>query len=173
MKGKDVILGLLSTRGGLTGYQINEIVHEQLNHFYDGGYGMIYPTLKKLDKEGFVTKRKITQDDKPNKNIFYITDTGKEHFNTVVNESTEPEIFKSDFLLKLYFSDSLDEDKKIQFLREELTRKKENIKSLQTNCSKWEMNGMSTYQKFTMDYGITYYSAAIEIIEKKIFELEN
>lgn len=41
MKGKDVILGLLSTRGGLTGYQINEIVHEQLNHFYDGGYGMI------------------------------------------------------------------------------------------------------------------------------------
>lgn len=172
MKGREVILGLLSTRGGLTGYQINEIVREQLNHFYDGGYGMIYPTLKKLEKEGLVTKEKVTQDEKPNKNIFHITEEGKEQFNIVVNEATEPEVFKSDFLLKLYFGDSLDEKKKIQFLHEELARKQESVKSLQTNLLNWQTNGMTEYQKFTVDYGIAHYNAAIEIIEKTIAELE-
>lgn len=90
VKGREVILGLLAIRGGLSGYQINDIVRNQLNHFYDGGYGMIYPTLKKLEKEGLVTKEKVTQDEKPNKNIFYITDTGKKEFSLIVNENPEP-----------------------------------------------------------------------------------
>ncbi|WP_054689692.1 PadR family transcriptional regulator [Fructilactobacillus florum] len=58
MKGKDIILGLLKTRGPLTGYEINEILQDQLNHFYVGSYGMIYPTLKKLENSGFVKKGK-------------------------------------------------------------------------------------------------------------------
>nr|WP_276535814.1 PadR family transcriptional regulator [Weissella sagaensis] len=161
---------MLSTRGGLSGYQINDIIRNQLNHFYDGGYGMIYPTLKKLEKEGMVTKEKITQDEKPNKNIFYITDAGKESFQTIVNEETEPEIFKSDFLLKLYFSDSLTEDKKRTFLEEELIRKKEKLATLESNHDEWLKNGMSNDQKFTVDYGIAYYRIAITMIEKKLAE---
>lgn len=168
LKGREVILGLLSTRGGLSGYQINDIVRTQLNHFYDGGYGMIYPTLKKLEKEGMVTKEKVTQDEKPNKNIFYITEDGKSEFQKVVNEKTEPEVFKSDLLLKLYFGDSLDESQKQKFLEEELERKKESLTTLQNNLDKWLENGMSEYQKFTADYGIAYYKAAISVIESKL-----
>lgn len=170
MKGREVVLGLLSTHDGLTGYEINDIVRNQLNYFYDGGYGMIYPTLKKLEKEGLVTKEKITQDEKPNKNIFYITDSGKEEFELIVNQKTEPEVFKSDFLLKLYFGDSLSESKKRMFLKEELARKKEDLSALETNLNKWIKNGMSEYQRFTVDYGIAYYKATISIIEKKLSE---
>ncbi|WP_407124701.1 PadR family transcriptional regulator [Weissella paramesenteroides] len=37
---------------------------------------MIYPTLKNLETEGLVTKTKVTQEDKPNKNVFSIIESG-------------------------------------------------------------------------------------------------
>ena len=69
MKGRDVILGILSKQER-TGYEIKEIFQSQLSYFYDGTYGMIYPTLKKLEQDGLVSKRVIMQTGKPNKNIY-------------------------------------------------------------------------------------------------------
>lgn len=171
MKGKEVILGLLKTRGGLTGYQINELVQNQLSHFYNGGFGMIYPTLKKLETEGLVSKERVNQEEKPNKNVFYITEKGAEIFKDAVNQETEPEILKSDFLVKLYFGESLEEGKEKEFLSEELLRKKIALHDLNSNISQWETNGISKYQRLTVDYGIAYYEAVIKLIEDKLNEL--
>ena len=77
MKGRDVILGILRNKPR-TGYEINDILQNQISYFYDGTYGMIYPTLKKLEKEEKVKKETVIQEDKPNKNIFSITDKGRE-----------------------------------------------------------------------------------------------
>lgn len=171
MKGKHVILGLLNTRGGLTGYQIKEIVQTQLHHFYDGGFGMIYPTLKKLEEAEMVSKETISQDDKPNKNVFYITDLGKTEFNQAVNQKTEPEVLKSDFLMKLYFGASLDSGNDVTFLKEELVRKQASLQQLVENVEKWRNDGMSDHQLFTVEYGMAYYRAAIEVIEKRLAEI--
>ena len=66
MKGKEIILGILQD-GPHTGYEINDIFQTRLNHFFDGTFGMIYPTLKKLEIEGLVSKEQVAQTDKPNK----------------------------------------------------------------------------------------------------------
>lgn len=171
LKGKEVILGLLKTRGGLTGYQINELVQNQLSHFYNGGFGMIYPTLKKLETEGLVSKERVNQEEKPNKNVFYITEKGAEIFKDAVNQETEPEMLKSDFLVKLYFGESLEEGKEKEFLSEELLRKKTALHDLKSNISQWETSGISKYQRLTVDYGIAYYEAEIKLIEDKLNEL--
>ncbi|OYS83127.1 PadR family transcriptional regulator, partial [Limosilactobacillus reuteri] len=42
MKGRDVILGILRNKPR-TGYEINDILQNQISYFYDGTYGMIYP----------------------------------------------------------------------------------------------------------------------------------
>ncbi len=167
MKGKEVILGLLNTKCGLTGYQINDILQIHLRHFYDGGFGMIYPTLKNLEKDGLVSKKRINQDDKPNKNIF-ITDSGKIEFKKSVNEKTEPEILKSDFLMKIYFGDSLLPGKQIDFLKEELNRKKSDLNDLLSNMSDWDSNGITDHQNFTVTYGMAYYKAVIEVIQLQL-----
>ena len=57
MQGRDIILGILE-RNNRTGYEINDILKNQLSYFYDGTYGMIYPTLRKLEKEGKIKKEK-------------------------------------------------------------------------------------------------------------------
>ena len=79
MKGRDVVLGILNN-SPRTGYEINDILKNQLSYFYDGTLGMIYPTLRKLETEGKVKKEQISQDDKPNKKVYSITSKGKEEF---------------------------------------------------------------------------------------------
>lgn len=76
MKGRDVILGILS-QSEKTGYEINDILQNRLSYFYDGTYGMIYPTLRKLEQEGLVSKKIIVQTGKPNKNVYSITPAGE------------------------------------------------------------------------------------------------
>lgn len=48
MNGRDVVLGILNG-SDRTGYEINDILKTRLSYFYDGTYGMIYPTLRKLN----------------------------------------------------------------------------------------------------------------------------
>ncbi|MGO2926966.1 MAG: PadR family transcriptional regulator, partial [Leuconostoc citreum] len=95
MKGREIILGILKN-GPHTGYEINDILQTRLNHFFDATFGMIYPTLKKLEAEGLVTKQQVTQTDKPNKNIYQITDTGMTVFQKALREPTSDDVLKSD-----------------------------------------------------------------------------
>lgn len=97
MKGREVILGILQKKSRL-GYEINDILQNQISYFYDGAYGMIYPTLKKLEKEGKVEKQTIIQDDKPNKNVFSVTSKGKDELKEYLNSDDMNEVFKSEFL---------------------------------------------------------------------------
>ena len=53
MRGRDVILGILNL-SPKTGYEINDVLKNQLSFFYDGTYGMIYPTLRKLEAEEMI-----------------------------------------------------------------------------------------------------------------------
>lgn len=167
MKGRDIILGILMNKSQ-TGYEINELLQNQLSHFFDGGYGMIYPTLKKLETEGLVTKTKVTQEDKPNKNIFSITESGQVEFKKALVKPTSEEIFKSDFLMRLYFSDWLDKEKVKEFIKEEIKRKQAKLESLKNNIDTWQSNGMSVTQKITYDYGIAYYQGILDVLHDSL-----
>ncbi|USS90852.1 PadR family transcriptional regulator [Fructilactobacillus carniphilus] len=171
MKGKEIILGLLDTRGPLTGYEINEIIQQQLNHFYDGSYGMIYPTLRKLEEEGLVTKQQVNQTEKPNKNVFSIQPAGKKVFQKALHADLKGETFKSDFLLKLYFGDQLTKQQQRNLLQQELDFKQLKLDALHANRDEWQQNGITANQQFTVDYGIATYAAQIKVLQQALQRL--
>ena len=80
MTGKDIILGLLIEKSR-SGYEINEVFETVFRYFYKTSYGMIYPTLRRLEKERLVEKNVVIQEGKPNKNIYNITKKGIEEFH--------------------------------------------------------------------------------------------
>lgn len=164
MKGKEVILGILKS-GPHTGYEINDILQTRLNHFFDATFGMIYPTLKKLESEGLVVKQTIVQTDKPNKNIYQITELGSKSFDEALIEPTSDEIFKSDLLMRLYFSAYLPDEEVIKFLDEEIFRKTLQLESLQERLAEWLSDGMTPTQQITFDYGIATYTAALTVLK--------
>ncbi|KZK08436.1 Transcriptional regulator PadR family [Lactococcus cremoris] len=170
MQGKDVILGLLNGQER-TGYEIKEVIETRLKYFFDGTVGMIYPTLKKLEKEGKVEKKFVIQDGKPNKNVYSITEEGKKDFLKYLTSSTDEEILKSDFLVRIYFGKNLEEGKLESIIHQEIERKKRNLKELQTNYEKWEKTGIDPLQTITYKYGIAYYEAVLKVLEDSLKEL--
>ncbi len=56
LKGRDVVLGLLMEKE-LSGYDIKIVFEDVFTHFFDGSFGMIYPTLRQLENEGKIKKR--------------------------------------------------------------------------------------------------------------------
>ncbi|ARY90291.1 MULTISPECIES: PadR family transcriptional regulator [Lacticaseibacillus] len=172
MQGKDVVLGLLNQRD-MSGYEIKEVFETQLKFFFDGTFGMIYPILRKLEKDELIQKKHVVQDLKPNKNIYSITELGKKEFMTYLNSKTVEETFKSDFLMRMYFGQDLDRDKVISFVEQEITRKKTNLSELTDNYERWTDNGMNSFQEITFMYGIAYYKSEIEVLDKALEQLKN
>lgn len=173
MKGRDVILGILRNKPR-TGYEINDILQNQISYFYDGTYGMIYPTLKKLEKEGKVKRETVIQEDKPNKNIFSITDEGKEELKEYLESNKIEEVFKSDFLMKLFFGDDyLSKQKVIELIKSEIKVKEDQIKRLEDSLEHWEVQGINNLQKITVGYGLTEYRAVVKYLKEQLKKLED
>lgn len=167
MKGKDVILGILNL-SSRTGYEINDILKNQLSFFYDGTYGMIYPTLRKLESEGMIEKKQVIQNGKPNKNVYSITQEGKKEFQKYMNSDVAPESIKSDFLLRLYLGrDILSNNQIIELFNQEIDRKQKQLAFIQKNFKQWKENGMQELQELTLEYGVSYYENAIKFLKNK------
>jgi len=167
MKGREIILGILQS-GPHTGYEINDILQTRLSHFFDATFGMIYPTLKKLEAEKLVTKQQISQTDRPNKNIYTITEAGQAEFSKAIGAPTSDEILKSDFLMHLYFSQDLPKEQVTVFFQEEIARKEVKLATLQAQLATWIENGKTERQKVTFDYGIAYYTATLAVLKKAV-----
>lgn len=172
MQGRDVILGILNL-SPKTGYEINDMLKNQLSFFYDGTYGMIYPTLRKLESEGMIEKKQIIQNGKPNKNIYSITDTGKKEFEKYMASDVAPESIKSDFLLRLYFGqNNLSNEQVMELFSQEIERKKRHLAFIRKNYDQWKKRGMGELQEITLEYGVSYYDNAIKLLEKKQKQLK-
>ncbi len=148
-----------------SGYELKEVIETRLSHFFDGTFGMIYPLLRKLENEKLIEKRIILQDGKPNKNMYNITDEGKAYFEQYLESELEKDIFKSDFLMRMYFAEYMDNEQLLKLIKQEIKNKKEKIKRLETDRSKWEQ-GWSKNQKLTYDIGIEQYKGNVRILEE-------
>ncbi|WP_303266742.1 PadR family transcriptional regulator [Streptococcus vestibularis] len=167
MKGRDVILGILSKQER-TGYEIKEIFQSQLSYFYDGTYGMIYPTLKKLEQDGLVSKRVIMQTGKPNKNIYSITASGEKELQKYLESNVIEESFKSDFLMRLFFGVNLTDEELIRLLKDEIKNKEKKIVQLTNNLKTWKDEGITKTQELTIRYGLAQYGATKAVLEEEL-----
>lgn len=121
------ILGILSLSPS-TGYDIKKYSDKVLSGFWNENFGHIYPTLKRMLKDGVI---EIVCKEKNEKKIQYgITEKGKQEFETWLLEETIQQPIRSEFMLKLLFSSSQP--------RQNVTRMLENYKELhQKNMEKY------------------------------------
>src|ERR1700733_2055620 len=56
----EVLLGLLTIES-MSGYDLGLTIRSSVGHFWNESYGQIYPNLKKLAAEGFVSSRSERQ----------------------------------------------------------------------------------------------------------------
>lgn len=164
MKGKDVILGLLSERPQ-TGYDLTEALQTQLSHFFESSTGMVYPALKGLQKDEMVTVEEQVQHGKPNKKIYHITKKGEEYLQNVIHEDVSPDIYKSDFLVHLFFDFLLEDNEIDKILTDKINALNEKVADLKKRRQNWDY-GMTPGQKYSFDIGISIYEGQLKAIRE-------
>nr|WP_272106700.1 hypothetical protein [Staphylococcus sp. NRL 22/194] len=74
---------------------------------------------------------------------------------------------KSDFLMRLYFGEYLNEEKLNEIIRKEIEYKKQLIKQLKSDYEKWK-NKITVTQQLSFDIGIEQYKSEIRVLENYI-----
>ena len=96
------VLGLLSL-GPMSGYDLKQLIAWSVGHFWREGYGQIYPTLQRLEKQHLVTRKTQRQTGKPDRNVYSLTSEGRERLKQWLSEQASPEVPRNELLLKLFF----------------------------------------------------------------------
>ncbi len=106
---KTLCLGIL-TFGDATGYEIKKMAEEGLfSHFIEASFGSIYPALTKMTEEDLLTCRSETQDGRPDKKVYSITEQGRDALRQALTVFPRKDKFKSEFLFIMLLSGHLDQ----------------------------------------------------------------
>jgi PadR family transcriptional regulator, regulatory protein AphA len=112
----EVLLGLLTIES-MSGYGLGQTIRESIGHFWNESYGQIYPNLKALAAQRYVTAKIEKQRGKPDRHIYSITKTGRERLTKWLEVPPQPEVPRNEMLLKLFFGSQVSPDIPIEYLK--------------------------------------------------------
>lgn len=161
MKARYVILGMLLD-GPSSGYEIKTFIARSTAYFWRESDSTIYPMLKILAKEGKVLSE-IFYIGKKKKEIFSITQTGREEFRTWFESQTGSEIPRSEFLLKLFFTTSQKEMVRLfQERLEKITAIHKEYKKIESRLEGIAESPQKMMRLKALKYGIAFLEAEIQ-----------
>jgi PadR family transcriptional regulator AphA len=102
----EVLLGLLAIEP-MSGYDLGLTIRASVGHFWNESYGQIYPNLKKLARDEFVSCKTERRKGKPDRRIYSITEKGRERLTKWLAVPPQPEIPRNELLLKLFFGEQV------------------------------------------------------------------
>ena len=111
-----VILGLLS-EAPLTGYEIKKIIDLRFHFFWNESYGQLYPALKALSDDGLIEEALLDKVQKRSQKRYQITHEGSNAIKKWLQLPVEKESIRLEVLLKMYFSDLVDEKVMINHIK--------------------------------------------------------
>lgn len=173
---KHGILGLL-VYGDKTGYEIMDWFKNSLNYFWIAQTSQIYRELQTLEKKGFVKSTTIIQKEKPDKNVFSITNNGYEELQIWLEKKENLIYVKRPILMKVFFMGEQDKEKSIQFFTE-IKQDCERYLSLLKPVAKHfknlndEMKYRALYWEMTQDYGLRCMQMTLEWADTCLKKLE-
>ena len=160
----NLCLGVLCL-GKASGYEIKKMFEESFSHFQSASFGSIYPALARLTEAGLVTYREETQNKRPTKKVFSITEKGRQHFLNTLEGSEPAEQYRSDFLVLMMFAHLLPPERLKQILETQTENIRSELLSLERISEKCP--DLTVGMRFTIEYGITANRAILQLLEQR------
>ncbi|WP_368490469.1 PadR family transcriptional regulator [Clostridium sp. BJN0013] len=145
-----------------------------LGHHRKISYGVIYPLLEKLEKEGFLEITNV-ESDKKNKKIATITEKGKKRFFELMKMPVPKGAHNADiYLIKLDVMQHLALDEQIQLLDQFYQEQKDIMEDTQNALQKLAEKDSKDhwYASKKLELRLQQATVAIEWIEKLKHELK-
>lgn len=135
---KYAILGLLYQKPR-SGYEMKLEFESALNEFWSAKHSQIYPELKKLADDGLVEYRVEIVGNVLEKKQYSITEKGREDFLQWMQKDVEmPPTPKSEFLLQMFFSSCLPEQRRREMTACQLDQHRRRLEQLRENQKKFD-----------------------------------
>lgn len=176
LKNKSIyaILGILNL-SPCSGYDIKKHSDKVLSGFWNENFGHIYPTLKMMLRDGMI---EIVSREKNERKIKYgITEKGKKELEAWLLEETVQQPMRSEFLLKLLFSNSQPREQVIHMLENYKKLHEKNLEKyleMQTNIEQGNQDISKervSFVKAVLRRGIISSEAVIRWCDETIEEL--
>ncbi len=163
---KTLCLGVLS-RSACSGYEIRKQFEEgPFSHFQEAGFGSIYPALKKLTQDGQVTCQQHSQDSRPDKKVYAITQKGRHALFDAVNRPPGADKFRSDFMFMMFFADLMSPADLDRRIADRAAYHRARLEFLQS-CTEAQPPG----ERFVRNFGVAMHRAALAYVEEHGHEL--
>lgn len=154
---RTLCLGILAL-GDASGYEIKKMVAEgSFSFFSEASYGSIYPALTKLTDEGFVTCRAMSQNKRPDKKVYSLTEKGQRALTDQLRKAPGPDKNRSEFLAALLFAEAVSPDRVSDLVNERIEDHDTRIRSLEALLA----DDMSPASRFVLEYGVAMQKAAL------------
>jgi PadR family transcriptional regulator, regulatory protein AphA len=153
-----VVLGMIAT-GRRSGYAISRTAKEATRHFWATSDGQIYPQLKKLSEEGYITGERESQGGRE-RVMYSLTDKGQEALDEWLNSGARVHFeLRDEGVLKLFFAEAVSVDQlraQIAVMRERHRRALDTLSELQPKA------GDQACALLTLRFGLELQEFAID-----------
>ena len=95
----EALLGMLSL-GAMSGYELRQTIESSIGNFWSESYGQIYPTLKRLENDGFIA---VTEGERAGSKVYTLTESGQARLREWLGVMPKPQVERNELLLKLFF----------------------------------------------------------------------
>jgi DNA-binding PadR family transcriptional regulator len=163
MDTKSLCLGVL-TLGDASGYDIRKRLAEQFGYFMDVSPSAIYPALATLHREGAVALTRVPRDDRPDKKMYSVTESGRRQFLDALLSAPARHRVRSEFMILLFFSHLLPAWR-LQQIVEERLQEFDRLIELTGAWLETEGQEAPTGVQFTAGYGLAVMRAARDYIQ--------
>lgn len=167
-----LLLGLLKKKP-MYGYEIKQLVDEELTNFAPISSGSLYHNLKALEKKGLVSKTVVKDSAHPEKQIFHITDKGVGTFEQLIRANvTNFERPSLSLDVSLYFLEEADTAKFLERLRELLCRLRDGHAEAERFRDELVRKGAPYHIVAIPEHYLAHSGAEMEFLERFIKNME-
>jgi DNA-binding PadR family transcriptional regulator len=166
-KTRYAILGMLLD-GPCSGYEIRSLMARSTAYFWRESDSTIYPMLKLLAKEEKALSKTVYIG-KKKKEIFSITESGREEFKVWFENSTGLETPRNEFLLKLFFV--VDPSEAIRLFQERLEKIEkiyDEYKKIEERLESFTDSPKKSIRLKAIKFGISQLELEIQWLKKEI-----
>ena len=161
---KTVCLGML-TEGEASGYDLKKEFESSFSHFFAAGYGSIYPALNALARDGLVECQHIPQEGKPDRKVYRITESGREHLLAALQNPCPSHKVRSEFLATMCFAHLMSREQIETVLDNRVKEMADYLrlfKEFETSC----MDDWPPGARFVLGFGQTMMKTMREYVEE-------
>lgn len=114
---KHAVLALLEAEEG-SGYDLLKRFQARLGYFWNASHQQIYQQLKTMHSEGLIDCELEQQNDRPDRKVYSVTDTGQQALLKWLSSTVKPAKINDALLVKLYAGKLVDPKTLLQEIRE-------------------------------------------------------